>query len=208
MLDYERIQNMFISSPYGNNDNIFLTKNFLTMKMKQLGTGLWKKVGAGLCLFLMMGFVSCDDDDEVVEVFDDERFFTDFDGDGFFNDFDLDGDDLLDEDEFNSSFFEIWDTDNDGVLEETEFNTAAADFGVMNASWTTWDLDNDGVLEVAEFNTNFSAMNYWDTWDVDGDGFVMDREFTDGIFGLWDVDNDGILTEVEYNDFYGTYFVV
>jgi hypothetical protein len=147
---------------------------------------MWKRIGTALCLFLMVGFVACDDDDENVEVFDTNRFFTDFNSVGLFDDWDLDNDNLLNEDEFTVSYYETWDLDNDGILEKNEWDTAVADFGVTGADWDAWDADADGVLEMEEFETGFGTFNYFDDWDLDDDGLLRDREYTDGVFGLWE----------------------
>lgn len=126
--------------------------------MKTNEMSMWRRIGTALCLFLMVGFVACDDDDtdDDVMLFDNDRFYTGFSTANLFADWDMDDDDFLDDDEFIMSFYDAWDVDNDDMLEESDWNTAVADFGLVGADWDTWDVDADGVLDDADYNLWFN----------------------------------------------------
>lgn len=176
--------------------------------MKTTEMSVWRRIGTALCLFLMLGFVSCQDDEDDAELFDGDRFYSDFSAANLYGEWDADDDDFLDENEFTMSFYDSWDLDNDGMLEETDWNMAVADFGLVGADWDAWDVDADGILDEDEFRTGFLTYDYYDAWDADNDGMIMDREYADGVFGIWDDDNDGVLEAADYDIWFNRYYGV
>ncbi len=85
-------------------------------------------MGIGACLFLMLGAVSCDDDE--ISPFSNDNYFEDFTASSLWDDWDMINDHLFDVNELTTSFFEVWDTSNNNMLDNTELTNASNDFGI------------------------------------------------------------------------------
>lgn len=122
-----------------------------------------------LCAFSLFGFAlySCENNDRYA-----------------FDDWDDDANELVSENEFNSTFDEIgyyddWDLDNDDMLDETEWQTG------INTYYSDYDVD---------------AYGDFDDWNANDDEFLDEDEFRTGTFTVWDMDRDGNIEVVEYEE--------
>ena len=153
--------------------------------------------------------------------------FAEDDGTATFADFDTNNDGMLDNTEVTGIYennFEEWDTNDDDVLSQDEFNTTTFsltdmndDDGIDEAEWNdgyssffgnwneddfaTFDEDSDGWLDPTEWNNAFADSEWFGTFDANADDSLDEDEWDTGLFNDWDTDDNEEIDEDEFNVF-------
>lgn len=120
-----------------------------------------------------------------------------------FAEWDTDDDNLLNQDEFNTTTFSLTDMNDDDGIDTDEWDMGFASFfGNWNDDdFATFDADSDGILTSAEWNEAFAESDWFGTFDSDDDDMVGEAEWDEGLFGDWDTNDDDMIDEDEFNVF-------
>ena len=120
-----------------------------------------------------------------------------------FEEWDTDDDDLLDQDEFNTTTFSLTDMDDNDGVDEDEWNDGFASFfgNWNNDDFATFDEDANNIINTDEWNSAFADSEWFGTFDSNDDEFLGEDEWDAGLFNDWDANDDDEIDEDEFNIF-------
>lgn len=107
----------------------------------------------------------------------------------------------------NDYAYEDWDADDNNLIDNNEFNTSWNQFGFYNG----WDVNSDNFLDEEEWergidenyiNYNYDENGNYEDWDLDNDGTLNEQEFSEGSYSLWDTNNDGNIQADEFQEWH------